>query len=148
MYGVTTYHHSSLNPGKIYNGFIILPREMSFTRMCVTTPYFPDFLNLFCFLKCLFIINLFSLSEFKNKNILVIGFFKSQFSKLSRYFKVLQIVSSIFLILLTLNAQIMIVTIASTVKQLSLIGQRKKCRKILKTTLIKNSNKQLMCTCK
>lgn len=42
----------------------------------------------------------------------------------------------------------MIVTIASTVKQLSLIGQRKKCRKILKTTLIKNSNKQLMCTCK
>ena len=76
------------------------------------------------------------------------GFFKSQFSKLSRYFKVLQIVSSIFLILLTLNAQIMIVTIASTVKQLSLIGQRKKCRKILKTTLIKNSNKQLMCTCK
>ena len=90
MYGVTTYHHSSLNPGKIYHGFIILPREMSFTRMCVTTPYFPDFLNLFCFLKCLFIINLFSLSEFKNKNILVIGFFKSQFSNYQgtlRYFK-------------------------------------------------------------
>ena len=107
--------------------------------MCNHT-LFSRFSCLFCFLKHLFIINLFSLSEFKNNNILVIGFFKSQFSNLSRYFKVLQIVSSIFLILLTLNAQIMIVTIASTVKQLSLIGQRKKCRKILKTTLIKNSN--------